>query len=67
MFEGLFQPMHLIIILVIVVVIFGPGKLGDLGSSLGKAIKGFQKAMREPENKEEDASGAKKIDDKKES
>jgi sec-independent protein translocase protein TatA len=66
MFEGLFQPMHLIVILIIVLVIFGPGKIGDLGSSLGKTIKGFQKAMREPENKKEDASEAKKIDDKKE-
>ena len=49
MFEGLFQPMHLIIVLIIVMVIFGPGKIGDLGSSLGKAIRGFQKAMQEPD------------------
>ena len=41
MFEGIFQPMHLLVILVIVLIIFGPGKLPDLGSSLGKAIKGF--------------------------
>jgi sec-independent protein translocase protein TatA len=48
MFQGLFQPMHLLIILVIVLIIFGPGKLGDLGSSFGKAIRGFQKALQEP-------------------
>lgn len=30
MFEGLFQPMHLIIILVIALIIFGPGKLTEL-------------------------------------
>jgi sec-independent protein translocase protein TatA len=30
--EGLFQPMHLIIILVIVLIIFGPGKLPELGA-----------------------------------
>lgn len=66
MFEGLFQPMHLLVILIIVLVIFGPGKLGDLGSTLGKSIKGFQKAMQEHENKKEDASEAKKIEDKKE-
>lgn len=54
MFQGLFQPMHLLVILVIVLIIFGPGKLGELGSSLGKAIKGFQKALREPEKKPEE-------------
>ena len=51
MFEGLLQPMHLIVILVIVLIVFGPGKLPDLGSSLGKAIKGFKKAMAEPDEK----------------
>lgn len=60
MFEGLFQPMHLLVILVIVLIIFGPGKIGDLGSSLGKAIKGFQKAMQEPEKKPEEPADRKK-------
>jgi len=49
MFEGLFQPMHLIIILIIVLIIFGPGKLPELGNSIGKAIRGFKQAMNEPE------------------
>ena len=62
MFEGLFQPMHLIIILVIVLLIFGPGKLGDIGGSLGKAIRGFKSAMNEPEKKPEEE--AKKLEDK---
>ena len=62
MFEGLFQPMHLIVILVIVLVIFGPGKLGDIGGSLGKAIRGFKSAMNEPEKKPEEE--AKKLEDK---
>jgi sec-independent protein translocase protein TatA len=43
--------MHLLVILFIVLIFFGPGKLGGLGSSLGKAIKGFKKAMNEPEEK----------------
>jgi sec-independent protein translocase protein TatA len=57
--EGLFQPMHLILILVIVLIIFGPGKLPELGEGLGKSIKAFKKAMKEGqdtpplENKEE--------------
>jgi sec-independent protein translocase protein TatA len=40
---------ELLIILVILLIIFGPSRLGDLGSSLGKGIKGFKKAMREPD------------------
>jgi sec-independent protein translocase protein TatA len=47
MFEGLAQPMHLILILLIVLVIFGPGKLPELGAGLGKSIKEFKKAMKE--------------------
>ena len=39
---------HLIIVLVIFLLIFGPGRLGDPGSSLGKGISGFKKAMIEP-------------------
>ncbi len=49
--EGLFQPMHLILILFIVLIIFGPGKLPELGEGLGKSIKAFKKAMREEEAK----------------
>ena len=57
--------MHLIIVLIIVLVIFGPGKIGDLGSSPGKAIRGFQKAMQEPEKKPEEPAEAKKLEEKK--
>jgi sec-independent protein translocase protein TatA len=45
MFEGLFSPVHLIIILVIALIIFGPGKLPELGKGLGKSIREFKKAM----------------------
>ncbi len=59
MFEGLAQPMHLILILLIVLIIFGPGKLPELGEGLGKGIKSFKKAMKEgldapPAEKKED-------------
>ncbi len=60
--RGLFQPMHLLLILVIVLVIFGPGKLPALGESLGKSIRGFKKAMSE---KDEGKAEAKKIEEKK--
>ena len=50
MFEGLFQPMHLIIILAIALIIFGPGKLPELGEGLGKSIREFKKAMSDATN-----------------
>lgn len=46
MFDGLFQPIHLVFILVIVLIIFGPGKLPDLGRGLGKGIREFKDAMK---------------------
>ncbi len=45
MFEGLFQPMHLIIILAIALIVFGPGKLPELGKGLGKSIRELKKAI----------------------
>lgn len=62
MFEGLLQPMHLIIILIVVLIIFGPGKLPEVGGAIGKAIRGFKQAMNEPEKKPEEA--AKKSENK---
>ncbi len=49
MFEGLFQPMHMIIILAIVLIIFGPGKLPEIGAGLGKSIREFKKALASDE------------------
>jgi len=66
MFEGLLQPTHLLIILVIVLIIFGPGKLPELGSSIGKAIRGFKKAMAESDEKSGNISETKKNEEKKE-
>jgi sec-independent protein translocase protein TatA len=40
---------HLAVVLVIVLIIFGPGKLPDLGEALGKGIKNFKKATDEKE------------------
>ena len=41
--------MELLLILVIVLIVFGAGKLPQLGEGLGKAIKGFKKSVHEPE------------------
>ena len=46
MLEGLFQPTHLILILAIALLIFGPKKLPELGQGLGKGIRGFKDALK---------------------
>ena len=52
MFRGLLQPMHLLVILVIVLIIFGPGRLPEIGKGLGESIRGFKKAMSGDDNDE---------------
>lgn len=47
MFEGLFQPMHLLLVLGIVLVLFGPKKLPEIGRGLGESIRGFKQALTE--------------------
>ena len=49
--EGLFEPMHLLVIGLILLVLFGPSKLPELGRGLGEAIRGFKDAMREADSK----------------
>lgn len=45
MLEGLFQPMHLLIIFGIALLVFGPKKLPELGKGIGESIRGFKSAM----------------------
>ncbi len=47
MFEGLFQPTHLILILVIVLIVFGPGKLPEIGGAVGKSLREFKRSSSE--------------------
>ena len=49
MFEGLFQPMHLLVILFIALLVFGPKKLPELGKGLGDGIRSFKDSMRNRE------------------
>jgi sec-independent protein translocase protein TatA len=46
---GSFGWMELLLVLVIVLIIFGAGKIPQLGEGLGKAIKGFKKSVNEPD------------------
>jgi sec-independent protein translocase protein TatA len=53
-FEGLFQPTHLIIVLVIVLIVFGPGKLPQIGGAIGQSLREFKRSASEitdPEHK----------------
>ena len=51
MFEGLFQPMHLLVIFGIALLVFGPKKLPELGKGIGEGIRGFKSAMKADEEK----------------
>ena len=53
MFEGLFQPMHLLVIFGIALMVFGPKKLPELGKGIGEGIRGFKSAMKAEEDKAE--------------
>jgi len=46
MFEGLFQPMHLLVLLGIALLVFGPKKLPELGKGLGDGIRIFKSSIR---------------------
>ena len=47
MFEGLFQPMHLLVIFGIALLVFGPKKLPELGKGIGEGIRGFKSSIKE--------------------
>lgn len=46
MLEGLFQPLHLLAILAIALVVFGPARLPELGKGLGEAFRGFKTGLQ---------------------
>jgi sec-independent protein translocase protein TatA len=49
MLEGLFQPMHLLVIFGIALLVFGPKKLPELGKGIGEGIRGFKAAIGDGE------------------
>jgi sec-independent protein translocase protein TatA len=63
MFEGLFQPMHLVIVAGIALLVFGPKKLPELGKGLGESIRGFKSAMAGNQEDKPTSSPAVSIED----
>jgi sec-independent protein translocase protein TatA len=51
MFEGLFQPMHLLVILGLLLLFFGPKRLPELGKGLGASIRDFKEAISGKDDK----------------
>ena len=47
MFEGLYQPMHLLVIFAIALLVFGPKKLPELGKGLGEGIRALKEGMKD--------------------
>jgi sec-independent protein translocase protein TatA len=58
---------ELIIILVIILIIFGAGKLPEIGAGMGKAIKNFKSATNEAEKVDKKESEMEKLEDTKKS
>jgi sec-independent protein translocase protein TatA len=52
--EGLFQPLHIILIVGIALLLFGPSKFADLGKGLGEGIRNFKSAVKEGDKKDEE-------------
>jgi sec-independent protein translocase protein TatA len=53
--EGIFQPLHILLIIGIALLLFGPSKFADLGKGLGEGIRNFKSSMKEEEKKKEEA------------
>ncbi|HUD67792.1 MAG TPA: twin-arginine translocase TatA/TatE family subunit [Candidatus Sulfotelmatobacter sp.] len=59
--EGLFQPFHILLIVAIALLLFGPAKFASLGKGLGEGIRNFKSAIKEgSEEKKEEKTEEKK-------
>jgi sec-independent protein translocase protein TatA len=63
--EGLFQPLHLLLIVAIALLVFGTSKFAAVGKGLGEGIRNFKSAMKTPEAEREDAKKKEKEEEKK--
>ena len=59
MLDNLFTPSHIVIVLIIALLIFGPRKLPELGKGLGEGFRGFKEGIKgTPETPKQDAPAA---------
>ena len=61
---GAFGPMELTIILVIILIVFGAGKIPEIGSGLGKGIKNFKNSITDPKPEEKKEEEPEKLEKK---
>jgi sec-independent protein translocase protein TatA len=64
MFEGLFQPTHLLVLFGIALLVFGGKKIPELGKGIGEGIRGFKSAIRgeeKPPGTDADIGGSSNI------
>ncbi len=56
---------EILILIIVVLLVFGAGRLPQVGSSLGKGIRNFRKSLKEDSPDEVESSGKKQIEDNK--
>jgi len=59
---GSFSIWHWLIVLLVIVLVFGTKKLGNIGSDLGKAVRGFKEGVKGEEEKSSSAADKTTID-----
>jgi sec-independent protein translocase protein TatA len=64
MLEGLFQPMHLVVIFFIALLVFGPKKLPELGKGLGEGIRALKEGMKDNPSTQASTDSSKKTEPK---
>ncbi len=53
--EGLFQPLHILLLIGIALLLFGPRKFADLGKGLGEGIRNFKQSVKTPDDSKDPA------------
>ncbi len=60
--EGLFQPMHLLLILAIALLLFGPKRLPEIGKGIGDGIRALKEGMKDHSAKSESTAADNKTE-----